>query len=110
MGRGVFIPWALACAFVATGASQERPLPEFKSFSAKVRDHLATDEERQSGYVFTERRIEQKVDGSGKVTDESVKVFEVYPGLEGEERYRRRRFSSSRRWLSRALACPVRRT
>jgi len=89
MGRRVLIPWALACAFVATGASQERPLPEFKSFSAKVREHLATDEERQSGYVFTERRTEQKVDGSGKVTDESVKVFEVYPGLDGEERYRR---------------------
>jgi hypothetical protein len=67
----------------------ERPLPEFKAFAAKVRAHLATDEERQSGYVFTERRTEQKVDGAGKVTDESIRVFEVYPGLDGEERYRR---------------------
>ncbi len=83
--------------FVATAAAQERPapsavegpLPEFESFAAKVRAHLATDQERQSGYVFVERRIEQKVDASGKVTDESTKVFEVYPGLEGEDRYRR---------------------
>ena len=67
----------------------EKPLPDFKAFAAKVREHLATDSERQSGYVFQERRTEQRVDASGKVTDQDVKVFEVYPGLEGEERYRR---------------------
>ena len=70
-------------------SAAERPLPDFKDFAAKVRAHLATDQERQSGYVFVERRIEQKIDGAGKVTDESTKVYEVYPGLEGEQRYRR---------------------
>jgi hypothetical protein len=97
MGRWIVMCSVLAVALGATGASQEktassiaeRPLPDFEAFTAKVKAHLATDEERQSGYVFTERRTEQKVDGSGKVTDESVKMFEVYPGLEGEERYRR---------------------
>jgi hypothetical protein len=87
----------LLTAFVSTAVSQERPaptavekpLPDYESFAENVRKHLATDQERQSGYVFVERRTEQKVDGAGKVTDESVKVFEVYPGLEGEERYRR---------------------
>ena len=79
----------LALALAATAAAQERPLPDYAAFSAQVRKRLATDEERQSGYMFIERRTEQKVDGSGRVTSESVKVFEVYPGLPGEPRYRR---------------------
>ena len=74
---------------VAAVSAQERPLPDFDTFSAEVKRHLATDEERQSGYMFIERRTEQKVDGSGRATSESVKVFEVYPGLPGEARYRR---------------------
>lgn len=74
---------------VAAPLAQERPLPEIDTFAAQVKKHLATDEERQSGYMFVERRIEQKVDGSGRLTSETVKVFEVYPGLPGEERYRR---------------------
>ena len=69
--------------------AQGRPLPDFKTFAAEVKKHLATDEERQSGYMFIERRIEQKVDGSGRLTGETVKVYEVYPGLPDEPRYRR---------------------
>jgi hypothetical protein len=69
--------------------AQDRPLPDYATFAAQVRTHLATDEERQSGYIFLERRVEQKVNGDGRVTDESSKVFEVYPGLGGEDRYRR---------------------
>jgi uncharacterized protein YqeY len=80
----------LSLALVLALPAQERPLPEFETFAAEVKKRLATDDERQSGYVFTERRVEQKVNGEGRVTDESVKVFEVYPGLPGEEdRYRR---------------------
>jgi hypothetical protein len=89
MGRRGALCLALGFVFGSTGLSQEKPLPEYQAFAAKVRAHLATDQERQSGYVFTERRTEQKIDGAGRVTDESVKVFEVYPGLDGEERYRR---------------------
>ena len=70
-------------------AAQERPLPDFQSFAAEVKKHLATDEERQSGYMFIERRTDQRLDGSGRVTSADVKVFEVYPGLPGEDRYRR---------------------
>ena len=78
-------------ALLLAGAAhaQERPLPDFDTFAAEVKKHLATDEERQSGYVFNERRIEQKVNAAGRVTAESVKVYEVYPGLPGEDRYRR---------------------
>ena len=79
----------LAVLLLAVPSAQERPLPDFNAFAAEVKKHLATDEERQSGYVFNERRVEQKVNGAGRVTDESVKVYEVYPGLPGENRYLR---------------------
>jgi hypothetical protein len=82
-------PLILVLLLLATAAAQERPLPDYDSFAAQVRKHLATDEERQSGYMFVERRTEQKLDASGRVTSNQVKVFEVYPGLPGEDRYRR---------------------
>jgi len=82
-------PLVLAVLLVVAPFAQERPLPDFNAFAAEVKKHLATDEERQSGYVFNERRLEQKVNAAGRVTDESVKVYEVYPGLPGENRYRR---------------------
>jgi hypothetical protein len=80
---------ALLIPMLAAPAAQERPLPDFASFAAQVKKKLATDEERQGGYMFIERRTEQKLDGSGRPTSESVKVFEVYPGLPGQDRYRR---------------------
>src|ERR1700724_4231722 len=83
--RSVFLSLALIGAL----AAQARPLPDYETFAAQLRAHLATDEERQSGYTFIERRIEQKLDASGRSTSEAVKVFEVYPGLPGEGRYRR---------------------
>jgi hypothetical protein len=79
----------VAVLALAVPAGQERPLPDFETFAAQVKKNLATDEERQSGYMFVERRTEQKVDGSGRPTSETVRVFEVYPGLPGEDRYRR---------------------
>jgi hypothetical protein len=79
----------LALALIATLLPQDRPLPDYEIFAAQVKRHLATDEERQSGYMFLERRVEQKLDASGRLKDEGVKVFEVYPGLPGEDRYRR---------------------
>lgn len=79
----------LVLFLLATPVAQERPLPDYATFAAQVKTHLATDEERQSGYSFMERRVEQKLDASGRTRDESVKVFEVYPGLPGEDRYRR---------------------
>ena len=87
--RPVFPLLPLWLLLVAVPVAQERPLPDFNTFAAEVKTHLATDDERQSGYVFTERRVEQKIDAEGRVTDESVKVYEVHPGLPGENRYRR---------------------
>jgi hypothetical protein len=74
---------------LVTVAAQDRPLPNFDAFTAQVKAHLATDEERQSGYMFIEKRTEQTLDGSGRVKDQTVSVFEVYPGLPGQDRYRR---------------------
>lgn len=74
---------------LAAPAAQDRPLPDYDSFAAEVKTHLATDEERQSGYMFLERLTEQRVNAAGRATSDSVKVFEVYPGLPGEDRYRR---------------------
>jgi hypothetical protein len=83
------IALTLIVAALAVPAAQDQPLPDFETFAAQVRTRLATDEERQSGYMFNERRTEQHLDGSGRSTGESVKVYEVYPGLPGEDRYRR---------------------
>jgi hypothetical protein len=85
--RPITLAWLLLS--LATPAAQDRPLPDYDAFAAQVKARLATDEERQSGYMFIERRTEQKLDGSGRPKDESVKVFETYPGLPGEDRYRR---------------------
>lgn len=82
-------PLLLTLFLLALPSAQERPLPDVKTFAAQVRTHLATDAEIQSGYTFMERRTDQKVDGSGRPTSETVKVFEVYPPLPGGERYRR---------------------
>lgn len=83
--RRLMIFLMLAAAPVA----QERPLPDYDSFAAQVRKRLATDEDRQSSYTYIERRTEQKVDSSGRPTSSSVKVYEIYPGLPGQELYRR---------------------
>jgi hypothetical protein len=97
-------PLVIALMLVAAAFAQERPLPDFDTFAAQVRTHLATDEERQSGYMFEERRTEQKVDGDGRVTSETAKVFEVYPGLPGEPRYRRLIEEDGRRLVPDKLA------
>jgi hypothetical protein len=70
-------------------SGQERPLPDLDPFIAQVKKRLQPDADRQAGYAFTERRTEQKLDGAGRVTGETVKVFEVYPGLPGEDQYLR---------------------
>jgi hypothetical protein len=69
--------------------TQDAPLPNRDTFVAEVKKRLKTDSALQAGYAFSERETEQKLDGSGKVKEQHVKVFEVYPPLPGEEPYRR---------------------
>src|SRR5690349_16100383 len=76
----------LALIVLTTGgaATQDRPLPDQAAFLAEARKHLQTDSALQSSYTYVETRREQKVDRVGRVTSESVKVIESYPGLPGE--------------------------
>ena len=70
-------------------AAQDRSLPDQQSFLEETRTHLQTDSTLQSSYVYVETRHEQKLDKHGRTTEESVKVFESYPGLPGEARWER---------------------
>jgi hypothetical protein len=79
-----------ACVVAVSAlTAQERPLPEPAPFLAKVRKHLQTDSSRQSGYSYVETRRDRKLDKNGRTTEESVEVFETYPGLPGEDRWER---------------------
>jgi len=80
---------AVALLSVTGLVAQERPLPDQESFLREVRTRLQTDSTLQSGYIYVETRREQKLDGSGRVQQESVKVYESYPGLPGEDRWER---------------------
>lgn len=66
-------------------SAQERPLPDFETFVAQAKERLRTDSELQRGYSYTEREVERALDASGRVKSQSVKVFEIYPGLPGED-------------------------
>ncbi|MGH9242459.1 MAG: hypothetical protein ACRD3G_30790 [Vicinamibacterales bacterium] len=79
-------------AFLVASSSlvaQDRPLPNQQSFLIETRKHLQTDSTLQSSYVYVETRREQKLDRHGRTREESVKVFESYPGLPGEARWER---------------------
>src|SRR5215510_2979424 len=82
---------AFVCIAVVAPASQAQdpPLPNPDGFLQQVRKRLETDDERQTGYMYVEKRREQKLDSAGRPTGESLKVFESYPGLPGEGRWRR---------------------
>jgi hypothetical protein len=90
-GRVIGIVGGVVAALVALcGVSaQEAALPEYSAFVTEVKKRLQTDAALQAGYAYNERRVEQKLHASGRVTEERVKVFEVYPPLPGEEPYRR---------------------
>src|SRR5215204_4420525 len=87
------VPLARIIAFFLLGATalvaQERPLPAPERFLRDLRTRLQTHSTLQSGYIYVETRREQKVDGRGQVEQESVKVYERYPGLPGEDRWER---------------------
>jgi hypothetical protein len=73
----------------ARAQGQTRPLPDPATFLPEVKKRLQTDQSLQSSYSYVETRRERKLDGKGRATSESVKVFENYPGLPGEGRWER---------------------
>ena len=69
--------------------ADERPLPDSAVVLREARKRLEFDSTRQSNYVYVETRRSRSLDGKGRVTKESVKVFEQYPGLPGETGWER---------------------
>ena len=72
-----------------SAAGQDRPLPDYATFMAEARKRLEADDVRQSEYVYVETQREQKLDASGASTKETLDVFESYPALPNESRWRR---------------------
>jgi hypothetical protein len=68
---------------------QDRPLPDYATFMAEARKRLEADDVRTSEYVYVETQREQKLDASGTSTKETLDVFESYPALPNESRWRR---------------------
>src|SRR5574341_1365813 len=79
----------LIALFPVFPALQDRPLPDTQRFQQEVRKRLQTDDERQSSYMYVEARRERSLDKSGKPTKETTKVYESYPALPGQPRWRR---------------------
>jgi hypothetical protein len=78
-----------ALSLLAMPLQAQNPLPDQQAFLQEVRKHLDTDEDRQTGYAYTETRRMQKLDKAGNATGESVTVLESYPALPGEGRWER---------------------
>lgn len=70
-------------------ASGGQPLLDLPAFLQEVRAHLELDGVRQSRYVFIETRRDTKLDKDRRMLSEGVSVFESYPGLPGQPRWKR---------------------
>jgi hypothetical protein len=79
----------IAALSIATVGAQTRPLPDQDAFLKETRKHLQTDSKVTGNYVYIETRREQKLDKNGRVNEESIRVYESYPGLPGEPRWER---------------------
>jgi hypothetical protein len=79
----------LIAILVVPAVGQDRRLPDYATFMAEARKRLEADDVRQSEYVYVETQREQKLDGDGKSTKETLDVFESYPSLPNENRWRR---------------------
>jgi hypothetical protein len=75
--------------FAGAPGAQDRPLPEASSFLAHVRAHLRTDRALLSQYTYLEHRREVRLSKLGKVELGERQVFQVYPGLDRDDTYRR---------------------
>src|SRR5579862_2411370 len=79
----------LAILFKGLLAAHDRPLPAPEPFLSQVRAHLQTDRQLLSQYTFHEREAEIRLSKLGKLTTGPVNTYEVYPGLDPDDTYRR---------------------
>jgi hypothetical protein len=87
--RAAVCAMALCVASGLRAAEPERPLPETSSFIEEVRQNLRSDRLLLEQYTFTEKRVEQRLNGKGAVKKTKTDMFEVYPSLEPGKMYRR---------------------
>ena len=80
---------AFAALWLGVLSAQDRPLPDRDTFLKETRKHLQTDTSVQSSYMYLETQREVKLDKDGRTQEETVKVYESYPGLPGEPRWER---------------------
>jgi hypothetical protein len=69
--------------------AQEQPLPDLAVLIAKARANVRSDRQLLSQYTYLERRADVRVSKLAKVSTGPVKVYQVYPGDEDLETYRR---------------------
>jgi hypothetical protein len=69
--------------------AQEHPLPDLAVLIARARANVRSDRELLSQYTYLERRADIRVSKLAKVSTGPMKVYQVYPGAEGIETYRR---------------------
>ena len=80
----------LVAALSLAGAGQDgKPLPDRATFLEETRKRLASDEQLQAGYTFSERRIKLRRADDGTYVPEETRVFEVYPSAVPDLTYRR---------------------
>jgi len=72
MRRIALIVFVCIAAVARASQAQDPPLPDPDRFIQQVRKHLETDDERQTGYMYVEKRREQKLDSAGRPTGEST--------------------------------------
>ena len=87
--RRLAVMLGLAGLSIATLGAQDRPLPDADAFLKETRKHLQTDSRVTSNYMYVETRRERKLDKDGRTAEESVRVYESYPGLPGQPRWER---------------------
>jgi hypothetical protein len=85
--------WAAAALLALLAATpslaQNQPLPEPEPFLAQARAQLQANRELLSQYTYHQREAELHLSKLGKLTTGPVKVYEIYPGLDPEDTYRR---------------------
>src|SRR5580704_12186776 len=85
--------WAAAAWLALLAATpslaQNQPLPEPEAFLAQARARLQTNRQLLSQYTYHQREAELHLSKLGKLTTGPVKLYEIYPGLDPEDTYRR---------------------
>lgn len=64
-------------------------LPALGPFLDEVRRHIRLDSAGQAAYTCVQRETEVKLDGDGKPTETTTRLYEIYPAAGGVGQYRR---------------------